>query len=193
MYNRRFWVDTETTGLDSIKSFAFQISYFIEENNNILLKRTLELRPNNFDDFIFDTQSEKIHGYSKDRIIDMMPEEKAYKTLIDDLHDFSKNRLQIVGYNVAFDINFLFAFFDRNKLIHGKNLFYNYFDRQMFDVIQFVQGFRAAGMIHLDSIALDKVCNLFHINISGLHNSMFDIMATKQVFDKLASMIKSEK
>jgi uncharacterized protein YprB with RNaseH-like and TPR domain len=54
MYTRRFWVDTETTGLSAKKHFAFQISYLIEENGQILVQRTLEMHPENYEQFVFD-------------------------------------------------------------------------------------------------------------------------------------------
>jgi hypothetical protein len=53
MTTRRFWVDTETTGLDSRKHSAFQIAYRIEENGKILFQRSLKTRPDNYEEFAF--------------------------------------------------------------------------------------------------------------------------------------------
>jgi len=79
-----FWTDTETTGLDSRRHFAFQISYFIAEGKKILIQRTLEMRPDNYDDFVFDSRAEDVHGYSRERILSFPSESEQYKVLIDD-------------------------------------------------------------------------------------------------------------
>lgn len=186
MYKKRFWVDTETTGTDARKNFMFQISYLIEENNNILLKRTLEMRPDNYEAFEFDADAEKVHKYPKEKIISFQSEKEAYKQLIADLEPFKADRLTIAGYTVDFDIKFIKQLFFRNFAI-GK--FKDYFDYMPFDIMQFVQGLRVAGVIELESIALEEVCKYLNIDITGAHHSMVDIVATKNAFDTLIKRI----
>jgi DNA polymerase III epsilon subunit-like protein len=213
MYTRRFWVDTETTGLDwkagsvprqynkfsyptknpatsgvlhSRKHFAFQISYLIEENNRILAERTLEMRPDNYEQFYFDKEAEAVNGYSKEKILSLAPEAEQYKILLADLQQFAQNRLTLTGYNISFDIHFLQALFNRNKPAgKKKSVFYDYFDYMPCDIMQFVQGCRIAGKLDLPGISLEKVCEHLGINIEGAHNSMADIVNTKAVFDRL--------
>jgi DNA polymerase-3 subunit epsilon len=186
MYTRRFWVDTETTGLDSRKHFAFQVSYFIEENNCILVERTLEMRPDNYDHFAFDKEAEAVHGYSREKIVSLVPEQEQYKILLADLQQFAHNRLTLTGYNIQFDIYFLEALFIRNNPAgEGKSVFYDYFDYMPCDIMQFVQAYRIAGKLDLPSIELEKVCDYLGISIEGAHNSMTDIVNTKAVFDRL--------
>jgi DNA polymerase-3 subunit epsilon len=194
MYTRRFWVDTETTGLDSRKHFAFQASYFIEENGHAFVKRTLEMRPDNYEQFDFDKEAETVHGYSKEKIVSLASEAEQYKILLADLQQFAQNRLTITGYNIEFDIYFLQALFNRNKPAGKKNsVFYDYFDYMPCDIMQFVQACRIAGKLDLPSIKLEKVCEHLGISIEGAHNSMTDIVNTKAVFDRLIDRYDEER
>jgi DNA polymerase III epsilon subunit-like protein len=189
MYTRRFWVDTETTGLDPGKHFAFQISYLIEEDNRILLERTLETRPDNHDEFEFTGEAEKIHGYSREKIQSLAPEPEQYGVLVEDLRQFAENRLTITGYNISFDIKFLKAFFRRNKPAGTQgSLFSRYFDYMYCDVMQLAQAQRIAGKLNLPSIELVKVCAYLGISVQGAHNSMIDIRNTRAVFNRLISL-----
>ncbi|MDR3049514.1 MAG: hypothetical protein LBV16_06760 [Elusimicrobiota bacterium] len=193
MYKRRFWLDVETTGISAKKNFAFQMSYLIEEDNEILTKRTIEMRPDNYVNFEFDEKASKVHGYSKEQIISMQSEQSGYQTLISDLEIYAGQKLTICGYSVDFDIQFMRAVFYRNKPKGNprkSGLFYDYFDPMPFDIMQFVQGFRIAGVLDLDKIPLDKACCAFNISTEGAHNSMIDIIATKQLFDALKGSIK---
>ena len=191
MYSRRFWVDTETTGLDTKRHFAFQISYLIEEDNVILQSRTLEFRPEQYDLYEFSKEAEDVHGYSRDKIISLQPETAAFTILLGDLKKYGSKRLTLAGYNINFDIRFLKAVFDRNKPAKGldSGAFYKYFDYMHFDILQFVQAYRIAGIINLQHIDLESICRYFGINTKEAHNSMADILNTKAVFDKMSGMI----
>jgi DNA polymerase III epsilon subunit-like protein len=196
VYKRRFWVDTETTGIDFRRNFAFQMSYLIEEDNKILTKRTIEMRPDNYVDFEFDDKAFKVHGYSKEQIVAMQSEISGYQTLISDLEMFAGPKLTICGYCIDFDIKFIKALFYRNNSKRNPSksgFFNNYFDPMPFDIMQFVQGFRIAGLLDLPSISLEKVCSHFGISTEGAHHSMIDISATKQVFDTLVGSIERDK
>ena len=194
MYSRRFWVDTETTGLDTQRHFAFQISYLIEENNVILRSRTLEFRPERYELYEFSKEAEDIHGYSRDKIISLQPEKTAFAVLLGDLKRYGKKRLTLAGYNINFDIRFLKAIFDRNKAANSldSSAFYKYFDYMHFDMLQFVQAYRIAGIISLPHIDLESICRYFGINTEEAHNSMIDILNTKAVFDRMSGMINRQ-
>jgi DNA polymerase III epsilon subunit-like protein len=194
VYSRRFWVDTETTGLDAKRHFAFQISYLIEENNVILQSQTLEFRPERYDLYEFSKEAEDVHGYSRDKIISFQPETAAFTVLLGDLKKYGRKRLTLAGYNINFDIRFLKAVFDRNRAANGldSGAFYKYFDYMHFDMLQFVQAYRIAGVIGLQHIDLESICRYFGINTKDAHNSMADIRNTKTVFDRMAGMINRQ-
>lgn len=182
MYTKRFWVDTETTGLDAARHFAFQISYLIEENGVILHSRTLETRPDDYENYEFSKRAEEIHGYPQDKITAFQPEREAIAALLGDLEQYGKDRLTITGYNINFDIGFMKALLNRGG---AGRAFYKYFDRMYCDVMQLVQAFRIAGRICLPNIDLESVCSYFGINTETAHHSMTDILNTKAVFDKI--------
>jgi DNA polymerase III epsilon subunit-like protein len=186
MYTRRFWVDTETTGLDPREHFAFQISYLIEESGRILLRRTLEMRPENYTMFKFDKDAENVHGYFREKIIAFAPEAEQYQAFLADLRQFAKDRLTIAGYNIDFDIRFMRELFNRNNPDGtGEKVFYSFFDYMPCDVLQLAQACRIAGKLDLPNIDLESVCRYFGISTEGAHHSMTDILNTKAVFDKL--------
>jgi uncharacterized protein YprB with RNaseH-like and TPR domain len=186
MYTRRFWVDTETTGLSSAKHFAFQISYLIEENNVILHSRTLELRPNDYEKYVFSKQAEAVHGYSRDKIVALQPETEALTALFQDLEQYGKDRLTITGYNINFDIGFIKAMLNRGG---AASAFYKYFDRMHCDIMQLVQACRIAGIICLPHINLESVCRHFGIDTETTHHSMTDILNTRAVFNKITGIL----
>jgi DNA polymerase III epsilon subunit-like protein len=187
MYTRRFWVDTETTGLNPKKHFAFQISYLIEENNALLLRRTLETRPEMYYEYEFSRGAEDVHRFTRDKIISFLPEPQAVDILVDDLKLYGAGRLTIAGYNVNFDMGFIKELFKRTGYIWAFN---KYFDYLTCDVMQFAQACRVAGMIRLERINLESVCKYFGINTEGAHSSMTDILNTKSVFDKLCAAFR---
>jgi DNA polymerase III epsilon subunit-like protein len=182
MYTQRFWVDTETTGLDVKQNFAFEVSYILE-NGNVLVERILRMRPDNIEQFEFEQGAEEVHGWSEDRIRALPPERVAFDTLLKDLEPFKEKKLTPVGYQTLFDVQFLKAFFAR---CCGPNQgFFRYFDPMYCDVLQLAQAHRIANRLALPNLELETVCAHFGINHEGAHSSMSDIVATKALFDKL--------
>lgn len=185
MYTKRFWTDVETTGLYPQKHFAFQMSYLIEEDGRVLHSRTLEMRPDRHGDYEFSGKAEAVHGFTREKIISFQPESEAVDLLVGDLEQYGKGRLTFAGYNVNFDAGFVKAMFYR---LGRGNEFYRHFDRMNFDVMQFVQAGRVAGIVPLPHIDLESVCKYFGINTEGAHHSMTDILNTKAVFDSLSHL-----
>jgi hypothetical protein len=72
-----FWIAINTTGPDSQKHLAFQISYFFVLDGDIVCKRTLQMRPDNYEDFEI-TEEAELHGYRKEKIIALAPAQAIY-------------------------------------------------------------------------------------------------------------------
>jgi DNA polymerase III epsilon subunit-like protein len=193
MSTRHFWLDTETTGLDARKHFAFQFSYLIEETGEILFSRTLEMRPDDPSAFVFSRGAENVHGYSRERILALPPESEQYPTLIADLDRWAPSagetaaaRFVLVGYNTEFDKRFLQALFTRNTPgAKGWNRYFSYFHPMVCDVLQLAQSHRVAGLLNLPSLNLETVCKHFGLNTQDAHHSMSDILNTRAVFRRL--------
>lgn len=166
--------------MSSAKHFAFQISYLIETDGQVRLRRTLETRPDDWQNFLFDARAEAVHGCAKETIVSFPPETELFGTLLADIEPFAAERLTVIGYNVDFDIRFLKAVFARCR-----SDFYKYFDRMHCDVLQLAQNRRIAGLLDLRSITLEKVCAHYGISTEGSHNSMTDITNTREVFYRL--------
>ena len=207
MFNTIFWVDCETTGLDSRKNFAFQISYIITQDGITRTSRTLSMRPDNYADFVFDAGARRVHGFSDAQIIAMPPESEVFPTLIQDLNTYAagtdssndtNDKFIIAGYNINFDIRFIKALFFRNAAFFHNALlssidwenankigFYKYFHAMPCDIMQLAQNFRAAGKLNLPNLQLTTVSAHFNIPTGDAHNSLADITNTKRIFDTL--------
>jgi DNA polymerase III epsilon subunit-like protein len=189
MYTRRFWLDTETTGLDSRKSFAFQYGYIIEESGQVLVERALETRPEDAGNFIFEAGAEKTHGWPREKILALPSESEVFPQLMDDLKQYGENKLTLAGYNVDFDLRFFRSLFVRNnpEKFHWSG-FYNYFDGAPFDVMQFAQGCRVAGKLDVPNLQLETLCNHFGLDTATSHSAMTDIRNTRAVFGELVKL-----
>jgi DNA polymerase III epsilon subunit-like protein len=142
--------------------------------------------PGNHADFSFDPQAEKVHGYSKEKILSFPSEKEQYKVLIDDLKLYAGEPLTITGYNIDFDIRFIKALFWRNKAPQSRySNYFTYFHPMPCDVLQLAQNHRIAGKLDLPNLQLETLCSHFGISTEGAHHSMVDILNTKRVFDKL--------
>ncbi|MDR2489935.1 MAG: 3'-5' exonuclease [Spirochaetaceae bacterium] len=210
-----FWVDCETTGLDSRRHFAFQISYIITHNGITRTRRTLSTRPDNHQDFQFDAGARRVHGFSDADIIAMPPETEVFPILIHDLQTYAavpnntndafandiNGKFTIAGYNINFDIRFLKALFFRNAAFFHNALFTNaawdnseklgfdrYFHGMPCDVMQLAQSFRMAGKLNLPNLKLTTVCGHFGFPTEDAHNSLADITNTKRIFDTLIGL-----
>lgn len=173
----KLWLDSETTSTNPNKGFAFQYSYFAEENNNILFFNDLKLCPTNYIDFEFDQKSLSLNKNSFEDIIKYKSEKEQIEKLKNDFNPF-KEKFVIYGYNIQFDIEFLKATLFRNKLDY-----FNYFQFGYYDVMQLVKSLVVNDKIKVENIKLGTIAKYFGINDNNLHNAMQDITITKQLND----------
>jgi DNA polymerase III alpha subunit (gram-positive type) len=188
--NYTFWFDTETTGLDVQKNFVFQIAYIIKKDSEVLIEKTIECRPDNYDNFVFDDKACKTHGYSNEQITAMQSETEGFKEFISDLKQFDGIQLTNCGFNVIFDIRFINAMFARNNMTADD--YYKIFRYKYLDVYWMAWQLRKDGKLPLKSLGLENICDYFNIDHSGAHHAMVDIKNTIKVYEKFLN-ISSDK
>jgi len=89
-----------------------------------------------------------------------------------------------VGYNVQFDLDFLQEFFRKN----GDQFIGSYFNWRKMDVLQLLYLAHYKGQINLESYKLANVCEYFGIDLEA-HDAMSDLVATRELFNKLEPKI----
>jgi len=98
-----------------------------------------------------------------------------------------KDKMYMMGYNVQFDVNFLASWFSHFSPYLG-----SYVNWKTYDLYRKMQEleirFNILEGLSLENLKLKTVCNHFGIEFKA-HNSLFDIVATKELFKKLEEYI----
>ena len=183
-----FWVDTETSGLDSQKQDILQLAYLIEINGKIEAEGNLFIQP--FDYTTVDKAALEVNKLTLDQIRKFTPPQMAYKDLTKVLtkyvNKYDKNdKFSPAGYNVNFDVGFMQSFFKKNNDKYFGSLF-NY---HLIDPITFLYILDSCGKLKLPNYKLETVATHFKIKLSA-HDALSDIYATRSIYYKLMEYLK---
>lgn len=200
---KMFWIDTETTGIDTTNSSVFEVGLLMTEegvkngSEDVLLERCFFLNPLS-ETIVYHSDAGVVHGYSEEEIL-AMPSEKEIVPIIEELFRAAKigwkagwqdadylmeSDMQIAGYNVSFDAKHLAALFSRN----GYNL-RDYFTENVADVFKQVKTALERGVLPpMENKKLTTVAKHLGVDLSNAHDALADIRATYEVSKKLTSM-----
>jgi len=186
--SKLFYVDVETTGLDSKQHDILQLAYIIEINGEIKEEGELFCQP-----FRYDTINAKALEVNKLTIAQIKqfqtPQEvytKLIKVLDKYVDKYNKNdKFSMAGYNVRFDHDFLNSFFLKN----GDKYCFSYFDHHLLSVDSLVYILEYKGLLKLESCKLINIAKYFNIDFLA-HDALADIKVTRQIFQKLLEFIK---
>lgn len=183
MDKKILYIDCETTGVDHRHHDIIQISLIIEVNNVIKEKHNIFMQPSRYDNI--DPTALEIQNRTVDEIKSYPTQDDGYKKIISVFNRYidrynKKDKFDYVGYNVHFDINFLFQFFKRNNNPYLFSYIGNKID--VYGLLQFlVATNKINDMNHLPNLRLQTVCDAFGVHIDA-HDSMSDIEATRELF-----------
>jgi len=186
--NKRIYIDTETTGLDSKKNEITQLAYIIEINGKVELERDIKLRPKRPE-----LASPKALAVQKKTLADLAAypaREEGFKTFMGDLTKyvdrFSKyDKFTWVGQNAPFDYGFVKEF----MLAMGEQYHYAFFDYHLVDTLAIAAAFQMAGILQVPNLKLESLCGAYNVKLgSDAHDALYDTRATREV---LLRMVKT--
>lgn len=189
---RFMWIDTETTGIDTSDSAAFQVACVLVDNGQLICERCFFLNPLS-ETIKYHEGAGSVHGYSEEQIKAFPPEKEQVSriaTFFEEARElFEKDgskteRMIIAGYNVGFDIGHIKALLERN----GYRL-EDYFINVIADV--FLQVKKAGvqkALPYLPDRKLGTVAKHLGVSLENAHDALADIEATREVAKRLYQM-----
>jgi DNA polymerase III epsilon subunit-like protein len=194
------FIDTETTGLNPVLNDPFQVavifrklvySYLGDGVFEFALDKELEekvfyLKPLNFD--TISLKALEVNGVSIETLKSYPPAAETFNEIISyfntKVDGFNKSdKLIPVGYNVKFDLDFLFALQEKIAF----KFLGSYLSRKTIDVLDH---FRHLSLIFpdvfSDSISLKNVCGTqgVCVPLDLAHDALADIRATMELFSR---------
>lgn len=189
--NKIFWFDVESSGLDPVKNDILTLSGVLEIDGKIIKGINLKIQPFNYDNI--SKEALEVNGLTIEEIKTFDEPKVAYKKLVSFLNTcvnrYDKfDKMIPAGYNVNFDVNFLFEFFKKC----GDPYCGSYLDYHKLDVASLVLFFKIHGLFDFHGYKLEKVANQLEIPINA-HDAKEDILATRKVYYKLMDKIELKK
>ncbi len=199
-FDRVFWYDLETTGLDKNKNHIMQLSYIIDVCGDTVLERDIKFKPYSTEHV--SEQALKVTGVDKNALLSRDVSAKdAFHTLLTDLEKhkggLGKGSPRYVsgGYNVAvFDKWFLTAFFDLNLLNRSwaPRYYYYFYQQPVLDVMYFYMPLALTDLQlktwhEKESFKLENVYKLLLDGEINAHDALADVKATREVYYALTA------
>ena len=186
---KRLFLDCETTGIDKEIHAIHQLSGYIEIDGNIVETFDFKICPD--DGMVINPKALEVSGVTYEQIMKYPPETEGYfefKNMITRyVESFDrKDKFVFVGYNAKFDLEMVNQMFLRN----GNKFFFSLVYSGIVDVMtMFVDKFESALYL-LDNFKLITVAQFLEIKVTeeNLHNSLYDIFLTREIFYKLKSI-----
>lgn len=166
-------LDIETTGLSPKYDEIIEISAIRVEHGEIVDEFSELVKPKEeISSFIT-----RLTGITNE----MVESSRDIKNVLGSFKEFLKNEDIISGYNINFDINFLYDNFQDN-LNH-------YFDNDFVDVMRLA---RNAFKNEVESFKLKKLAKHFKLSTEGMHRGIKDCRVTLEIFHLAKEKILGE-
>lgn len=185
-----FYFDVETTGTDPKVNEIIQLSGMIEVNGKIKERFNFLLQPTDWDNIV--PEALEVTGISKKDLKKFPKPKEAYEKLLKllgkhcDKYD-RNDKFYFAGYNIKFDIDFLYNFFLRQD----DKYFGSWFNWRAVDPLAILYYMDYMGMIKLENYKLGTACEHFGIEINA-HDAESDIMATRKLLDRIDCLLNEK-
>lgn len=179
------YIDTETTGLNVATCSVWQLSGYITDT----VKGTTEsfdyrMRPYRGETVTAEAAAKT--GVTQEELDTYPPQSEAFSSFVAllskylDLEDWNQRAIP-VGYNIAFDLDFLRSWFAYNNSasLFSKNIFFPGID-VMYLASYYLLGDRSKMRNFQLATVYEKLLNK---KLADAHNAMADIDATREVLD----------
>jgi DNA polymerase-3 subunit epsilon len=176
------WVDVETTGLKSDKNGIHQLSGCIDFNGKMVDTFNYHIKP--FDGCEIDEKSLAINNLKKEDLDKYPSEASAFKAFNSLLKKYvvpydKTDRYYIAGYNVHFDKQFLYPFFERNGGVLPFLVWGNHIDVMVLATQKLLIEREKLKDFKLGTVA--KYLGIQY-DTTDLHNADVDIDLTRKIY-----------
>lgn len=185
------WLDTETTGTDSIRHDIWQVAYIVTDNGKEIYRNTIECQP--YTPWTVDPQALAIGITMEGRSIaeaaklnypGFMKPWHAVDRFIGDMQRFldrynSNDKAAIGGFNVVFDLRMLSWWVKKSLKEYGLGC---YTDYTLLDAAPLMRTMRHFRYIDIEDTKLSTICRYYDITVDISHNAMSDTEAAMNVF-----------
>ena len=181
-----FYIDVETTGVDSSKHAMVQFSGIIEIDGQE--KERVDILTSPFPGDLVSKEALEVIGKTIDQLREYPDAKESYRQLLDVtgkyVDKFNRaDKFYFIGYNSRFDEDFVRAWFRKcNDNYFGSWFYWPTIDVSNLAAIHFMQnGGRP------DSFKLMSVAAALGIEVDEdlAHDAMYDIIITKKIFETL--------
>ena len=175
-----FHFDCETTGLDPAKHGITQLAYILEIGGQEVAVGCLYANP---EPCVIDEKALQVQGVTLKELEDRPPAGQMYQKLLDLFDTYvdkfdKEDKFFAAGYNVGFDMNFLRSLFRR----FGNNYLGSYFHYPVIDPTALLPWLVRYGLIDMPpNFKLASVAEALEIDLTGAHDAIADIRATKEI------------
>lgn len=189
---KQVFIDTETSGLDPKVYSILTLSGIICEDGKELDRFNYNIAPYRGEKF--DENSSRVNGITEEIASSFPPQEEVLNQFLSKLEEYINpndfnSRAFLVGYNVGFDLDFLVEWFNFNG--RDRELF-RYFVSPNIDVMTLTGLILMRERFTMRNFKLATVYRrTFGRDFDGVHNSMADIEATKELYDFYSNRIIS--
>lgn len=193
---KAIYLDLETTGLDCKKAGITQLSGMIEIDGKVVDNFNFYVKP--FDKSEIDPEALRVQNKTLEEIIKRGETEESvffkFLSMLDKYIDkYNRNdKFIVIGYNIRFDIGFLYEFFLRNK----NQFLFSYLNSNFLDIPSLLGYLQYENKIGSFSNKRERLnnkletwSNAFNIQLNA-HDSFEDIKATRLLFQKIKKIME---
>lgn len=162
-------IDVETTGVDPRRDSMIEFAGIKVENNEVVEEKNFLIYPDDPSRFRVSSFITSLTGITTDMLLEKgIPKEEAHAEMMQFIHTNT-----VLGYNVNFDINFVYDF---NHAMTGTHLSND-----------FVDALKLSRKVHshLRRHRLQDMLTHYRIEEEQEHRALMDCIQTKQVYDLL--------
>lgn len=190
-YPTKLYMDCETTGTDKNVHSMWQWAGLIEKNGQVVDELEVKCHPFNMDNI--EEGALTTCGVTREELAQLPPPSHMHSKIVRffDKHVSKfdkKDKMRIIGYNVGFDVDFMYSFFKKM----GDNYLGSYIKAgtgEYFDVLHYIGMLWRMGYLPTPDKKLGTMCKYFNIPIKA-HDALSDIHGTRQLALKLNQLFK---